>query len=174
MTFFTRPSFRAFVARRSRVRVSREEWAALLTELGRRGGGVRESGAFLLAMADGQEPRTIARVVYFDDVDPACLTGAISMHASGFDALWAICTAENLRVIADVHTHPASFVKQSDIDGANPMIAIAGHVAIIVPHLAARTVTARECGVHIYRGAHEWDEALGRGAARLLYIGRWA
>jgi hypothetical protein len=155
------------------VRVTREQWDALLSELGHRAAGVRESGAFLLARTDGR-PRTVARVVYYDDVDPACLTGGISMHASGFDELWAICTAEKLRVIADVHTHPASYVKQSDIDEANPMIAKAGHIAIIVPYLAADHVTARECGVHIYRGSHKWDAAFGARAARLFYVGRWA
>lgn len=173
MSFFIRRSIRAFVARHSRVRMTHEQWDDLVAELGRRAGGVREAGAFLLADTDGDR-RTVRRVVYFDDVDPTCLTGGISMHSSGFDALWAICSADKLRVIADVHTHPGDFVRQSDIDEANPMIATSGHVAIIVPHLAARTVKARDCGVHTYRGAHTWHEARPSDVVRLLYIGCWA
>ncbi len=174
MSFSTHLSIRAFVARRSRVRVSPVVWCDLVTELGVRGGGVREAGAFLLARAGGRQPATVTRIVYFDDVDPTCLTGGISMHAVGFDALWKICSAGKLRVIADVHTHPGAVVRQSDIDRANPMIATAGHVAVIVPHLAREPVAPSECGVHIYRGAHQWDETLGTAAARQLYVGRWA
>lgn len=173
MSFFTRPSIRAFVARRSRVRLTPRQWDDLIAELGRRAGGVREAGAFLLASTIGRST-SVARVVYFDDVDPACLTGGISMKSSAFSALWDICFTEELRVIADVHTHPDDYVDQSDIDKANPMIAAAGHVAVIVPDLAGHTIAAEECGVHIYSGAHRWEPHIGRSAARLLYIGRWA
>lgn len=173
MISFIQRTTRACVARRSRVRIGDEAWKELIAELGRRAAGVREAGAFLLARAD-DDRRTVVRVVYFDDVDPDCLTGGITMHSTGFDALWSICNAEGLRVVADVHTHPGEFVSQSAIDRANPMIATAGHVAIIVPDLASRLPSARECGVHTYNGAHEWDKALDSQAARALYIGRWA
>lgn len=173
MTSFIRRITTACVARRSRVRIGNEAWNTLIAELGHRTGSVREAGAFLLARA-GDERRSVVRVVYFDDVDPDCLTGGITMHSTGFDALWSICNAEGLRVVADVHTHPGDFVRQSAIDRANPMIASAGHVAIIVPDLASRLPSAQECGVHTYRGAHTWEQALEVQASRALYIGRWA
>lgn len=174
MNFFTRLSIRAFVARRSRVRITPHEWAELLAELRQRGRGSRESGAFLLAQAGARATTTVARVVYFDDVDPRCLTGGITIQSSGFTALWKICSEHGLRVIADVHTHPSDFVNQSDIDRANPMIATRGHVAIIVPSFASGAVGSADCGVHVYRGAYEWDANLGVRAGRLLYIGRRA
>lgn len=173
MSFFTRLHIRAFVGRHSRVRLTPRRWESLVAELGRRARGVRESGAFLLASTTGQAT-TVTRIVYFDDVDPSCLTGGISMKSSAFTALWEICSAEKLRVIADIHTHPGDFVDQSDIDRANPMVATVGHVAVILPDLAGRVVAASECGVHTYRGAHEWDSSFGRPAAELLYVGRWA
>lgn len=174
MNSFTATTMRAFVARRSRVRISSDEWRALVAELGRRGRGDRESGAFLLAPRQGHRARTVAQVVYFDDVDPESLTGGITMHSSGFEALWAICSEQNLRVIGDVHTHPSAWVDQSGTDRDNPMIATAGHVAIIVPNLALQPITAADCGVHVYHGAHRWTNTFNNGAARLLYIGRWA
>jgi proteasome lid subunit RPN8/RPN11 len=134
---------------------------------------VREAGAFLLAHPD-DTPTTVRRVVFFDDVDPECMTGSISMSSSAFDALWGICSREHLRVIADVHTHPGTGVGQSSIDRANPMVAVPGHVAIIVPHLAAHAAEPEQCGVHVYHGNHDWSSNLGSTAARLLYIGRWA
>jgi proteasome lid subunit RPN8/RPN11 len=174
MSFFTRLSIRAFVAPRSRIRITPRRWDALIEELRVRGNGDRESGAFLLARADGRHARTVDRIVYFDDVDPTCLTGGITIQSSGFAALSNICNAHGLRVIADVHTHPGAWVEQSGIDRANPMIATRGHVAVIVPNFAAAAVRASECGVHVYRGSHTWDAHKGSAARKQLYIGRWA
>lgn len=174
MSFFTRLSIRAFVAPRSRVRITLRRWDALIEELRVRGNGNRESGAFLLARAGGLYTRTVVRVVYFDDVDPTCLTGGITIQSSGFAALSKICSEHGLRVIADVHTHPSASVDQSGIDRANPMIATRGHVAIIVPNFAASAVRAAECGAHVYRGSHTWDAHVGPAASEQLYIGRWA
>lgn len=133
-------------------KVSRRRWRSLLADLRRRGAGRRESGAFLLA-ARGKE--RVVRVAYYDDLDAHCLTGGISFGTSGFTELWRICDEENLRVVADVHTHPGTWVQQSEIDATNPMMARVGHVAIIVPAYGnARSVD--ECGVHIYLGSHRW------------------
>jgi hypothetical protein len=173
MSYFIQRITAVFVGRHSRIRVPRELWTELVAELGRRSGGVRESGAFLLARTDRRR-KTVTRVAYFDDLDADCLTGGVAFHPSGFECLWKMCALEGLRVVADVHTHGGTFVRQSSIDKANPMIAKAGHVAVIVPHLAQRPVVASQCGVHTYRGAHQWDEALDRAARRTLYIGRWA
>jgi len=156
------------------VRITPRRWDALIKELRNRGRGTRESGAFLLASAGDHRARTVARVVYFDDVDPTCLTGTITIQSSGFAALSTICNEHGLRVIADVHTHPGAWVEQSDIDQANPMIATRGHVAVIVPNFASEAVRAADCGVHVYRGSHVWDRHLGKSAAAHLYIGRWA
>lgn len=174
MSFFTRVSIRAFVAPRSRVRITPRRWDALIEELRVRGNGDRESGAFLLARADGRRARTVVAIAYFDDVDLTCLTGGITIQSSGFAALSKICNERGLRVIADVHTHPSGWVEQSGIDRANPMIATRGHVAIIVPNFAASAVGAGECGVHVYRGSRTWDAHLGPAASKHLYIGRWA
>jgi proteasome lid subunit RPN8/RPN11 len=173
MNFFTLLDIRAFVARRSRVRMTNCQWQELQGELGRRTGGKREAGAFLLSAAE-TKPSTIRRIVYFDDLDPNCLTGGISMGSSAFGKLWSLCRGEGLRAIADVHTHPGVVVNQSDLDRANPMVAVAGHIAIIVPNLSIEPFGPGDCGVHVYLGSHEWDSHYGHAARRLLYVGRWA
>lgn len=165
--------FSRLIRPRSRVRLRPQLWHELVGELGRRGHGERESGAFLLAATDGDR-RRVVRCVYLDDLDPDCLTGAISFKGAAYGPLWALCRRERLTVIADVHTHPGRCVHQSPTDRANPMIATAGHVALIVPDYAQSPVRARAVGVHVYRGDHRWSSALGREAARLLYIGRFA
>jgi hypothetical protein len=52
------------------------------------------------------------------------------------------------------------------------MIAQAGHVALIVPHLAERPVDARDVGVHLYDG-EGWKTWTGKAAARRLAIRRF-
>jgi hypothetical protein len=38
----------------------------------------------------------------------------------------------------------------------NPMVAMAGHVAIIIPRFAQGRIPAEDIGVHVYQGAHRW------------------
>lgn len=147
------------------------EWELMTTELSNRGGGVRESGAFLLGDRVGDQ-RTVTRVVYFDSLDPNCLTGGIEFDGLAYSKLWDICDDESLRVIADVHTHPGSGVHQSSIDTANPMVAQDGHVALIVPNFAQYSIGPDEVGVHRYDGRH-WQTWTGKDASRRLFIGRY-
>jgi proteasome lid subunit RPN8/RPN11 len=154
------------------VVIGRWHWRGLMHELARRGRGERESGAFLLANRT-RSPRKVAETVYFDDLDPECLDGAVSICGEAFSRLWRICDERGMRVIADVHTHPGPFVQQSWIDAANPMVAWGGHVAIIVPHFAQQSTHPREIGVHVYQGDRTWESAFGRRAGRLLHRTWW-
>jgi hypothetical protein len=144
----------------------------MVTELGRRGRGERESGAFLLSPRD-RDGRTVIRVVYLDDLDPDCLVGAIHLAGSAYPKLWSLCDREQLRVVADAHTHPGACCRQSPIDQDNPMVARAGHLALIIPDLARRPITPRDVGVHEYLGDAGWRSWYGTDAAQILYMG-WA
>ena len=156
--------------RHALLRMRRSDWDAMIIELGRRGDGWRESGAFLLADRDGV-PTTVTRVVYLDDLDPNCLTGGISFDGLAYSKLWDMCDAENRRVIGDVHTHPDTGVRQSSIDAANPMLAQAGHVALIVPHFATRPTKPGAVGVHCYDG-ERWQTWTGRQAEQRVLVRR--
>jgi hypothetical protein len=135
-------------------------WSGLLTELHRRGGGVRESGAFLLARRQpGGSPATseVIAIAYYDDLDAHCLTGGISLAGSAYDVLWSRCRNDGLRVVADVHTHPGSWVQQSHIDRANPMMAQAGHVALIIGRYALPDSGEAAIGMYRYLGDRAWE-----------------
>jgi hypothetical protein len=140
--------------------VHRRAWRRLCRELCRRGEGRRESGAFLLgsveAVGDGSD-RVVREVAYYDDLDARCLTGGITLAGSAFDALWRLCEREQLRVLADIHTHPGSWINQSQIDATNPMMAMPGHVALILGNFAAGRTDPAAIGIHIYQGAHTWQ-----------------
>lgn len=112
--------------------------------------------------------------VLFDDLDPSCLTGGISMQGVAFSRLWDMCDEQSLTVIADVHTHPGPGVCQSHIDAANPMIAQPGHVALIIPNYAHAVRPAPRIGVHIYRGSRRWHPVPTVERDRYLIIRRLA
>jgi len=159
-----------FRGRYALLRMRRRDWESMITELGRRGRGTRESGAFLLADRAGDR-RTVTRVVYLDDLDPDCLTGGIEFDGLAYSKLWDICDAEQRVVVGDAHTHPGSSVRQSCTDAQNPMVARQGHVALIIPDFAARPVHPPEVGVHRYNGS-AWQTWTGNDAARRLFIRR--
>lgn len=158
----------AFRQRGALLRMWQPRWDAMVKQLGHRGGGNRESGAFLLADRIG-DPHTVTRVVLLDDLDPKCLQGGIHMEGLAYSKLWDILAAEHRVVIGDVHTHPGRFVCQSDIDADNPMVAQPGHVALILPDLAMHPVKPREVGVHRYDG-NEWTTWTGAAAAQQLLV----
>ena len=130
-------------------------WRRMLKELRKRGGGRRESGAFLLGeLGSGR----VSRFLCYDDLDENALeTGIITVHAVGFVHLWSICEREQLKVLADVHTHPSAWTGQSESDRTHPMIAQAGHYALILPNFAKLLHRALAgASVYEYLGDHQW------------------
>lgn len=155
---------------RPRLVIESDLWERTVKELGRRGlHGQREAGAFLLSSRRAGD-RRVAKAVYFDDLDPDCLVGNIHFRSPGYSKLWDICDKEDLRVVADVHTHPGTGVSQSTTDRGNPMVARIGHLALIVPCYGMRPVAANEVGVHEYHGDRGWESWLGPRAKRVLLI----
>ncbi len=149
-------------------------FARLVHELARRGGGVRESGAFLLSQSAGSTPaenmaQAVTAIAFYDDLDPACLTGGITFSADGYTALGVICR-DGLRVVADIHTHPASWVDQSRIDAAHPMVALPGHIALIAPRYAKQPVAISDLGAHVFGGTGQWTSHFGRDVYRVLHV----
>jgi hypothetical protein len=149
--------------------ITREAWHELLGELEARGNGRRESGAFLLAAAS---PRNtlVSDIVYFDDLDPDCLVGAIHIRQRAFGKLWEICAERKLRVIGDIHTHPGSGIGQSLVDRDHPMIATRGHVGVIAPNFAQGVITPNDVGVHLYLGSEGWQSYFGADAEQRLRV----
>lgn len=140
-----------------RLTISKGLWRTLQLDLCRRGGARRESGAFLLAPPRQHE---ISAYVCYDELDPTALDeGIIVFHGAGYVRLWDLCLQRQVRVIADVHTHPDDWTGQSYADRTHPMVGTPGHVALIVPHFARfneHSVTG--VGVYRYKGNHQWDD----------------
>lgn len=145
-------------------------WYAGVLELRRRSAGRRESGAFLLGSKGST--RRIEEFVFYDDIDPNALkTGMVKIDGRRLGALWTHCRKTGHAVVADVHVHPGGF-QQSDSDRANPIIAESGHIAIILPHFAARATSPGGIGVYEYLGSRQWrDRSFDRSSP--LHVGWW-
>lgn len=131
-------------------------WRRLRRALRQRGRGAsRESGAFLLGRQE-EGRRRIVDFVLYDNLDPQCLdTGIVRFDGRHFGALWALCKARGLSVVADVHVHPGGSA-QSDSDREHPMISRAGHLALILPNFAASPQPRSGIGIYRYLGGKRW------------------
>lgn len=152
-----------------KLRIRKALWEDLLRGLRERGGGIRESGAFLLGTGTGAG-RTATSFVLYDDLDQQCLNeGYVRFDGRHYGRLWELCSRDSLNVVADVHTHPFG-PGQSRSDKAHPMISIPGHIALIVPNFAQGEVFATDVGVYVYHGRFRWAAYRGRQAVRVLNI----
>jgi proteasome lid subunit RPN8/RPN11 len=138
-------------------------WFNLIRDLYRRGGGRRESGAFLLGKRrHGRD--VVKQYICYDDVDPDALkTGIVVIRSEGFSKLWAECKRLGLQVLADVHTHPNDYPTQSESDRTNPMISQAGHIAFILPSFAGTWGWRfKNVAIYEYLGAFRWTDLRGK------------
>lgn len=173
MNFSIKTIIRAFAAPRHRINCPPDIWCKLTSELHRKGGGVHESGAFLLGHRAG-DIRTVTDLVFYDELDPqAYATGVCVLHADAFSKLWAICRARRLTVVADIHTHPGAAF-QSHSDRTNPMVAREGHIAIIAPDFAAAPVSRERLGIFEYCGSHQWIDCSPAKRRGYFYSGFWS
>lgn len=173
MSFFTKATIRAFAAHKHRLSCSRRLWRHLLAQLERQSEGRHESGAFLLGVVR-KGHREVQDFVFYDEIDPgAYSTGVCILHGDAFAKLWAECRRRKMTVLADAHTHPeAAF--QSRSDKANPMVARAGHIAIIIPNFARPPVRIADIHIYEYRGQHDWIDCSPPKCPGYLYTGFWS
>ena len=152
------------------LRIAAPLWGALTAELHRRTEGRHESGAFLLGRRH-ESGRIAEKLIFYDEVDPrAYSTGVCVLHADAFARLWDWCGELGLGVIADAHVHPGR-AGQSLSDRQNPMIARAGHIALIVPFMARLPVRRWSVGIYEYLGDHQWRSHGGCRGSCVLRIG---
>ncbi|MBX3575086.1 MAG: hypothetical protein KF694_22295 [Mesorhizobium sp.] len=157
MSFSIAATIRRLLAPQHEVSISWFLWNRLIRDLRVRGqNSTRESGAFLLGYME-DKARRITDYVLYDDLDPHSLdTGIVRFDGRYFGDLWKLCEKRGLSVVADVHVHPRG-EGQSDSDRDHPMISQAGHVALILPDFAQRSMGADRVGIYRYRGAKRWE-----------------
>lgn len=157
MSFCIAETTRRLLAPRHELSCSWHLWRRLCRRLRERGRNeTRESGAFLLGHQTGDRARIVDFALY-DDLDPASLdTGIVRFDGRHFGKLWALCEEKRLMVVADVHVHPGG-VGQSASDRAYPMIAVAGHIALILPRFARPPLPRRKIGMYRYLGRKRWQ-----------------
>lgn len=166
MTFF-----KAEIMSAPLLEISNQLWSGLIGHLHAQGAGVRESGAFLLGQA-AETGRTVTGFIPYEELQADALQeDYVTLSAASFSKLWSVCREHSLTVVADVHTHRFG-PQQSRSDKANPMLALAGHVALIVPRFAQGNVQLEDLGVHLYRGSHQWTSQFGPSVRHLINVTR--
>lgn len=144
-------------------------WGDLISHLRTQGSGIRESGAFLLGNKS-PSTRTVVQFLPYEQLQEDSLhDDYVELTAASFAKLWRICREQNLAVVADIHTHRFG-AQQSLSDSTNPMIAIAGHIALIVPRFAQGAVGSRDIGLYVYQGSHRWISFSGAGVERAVHL----
>lgn len=155
------------------ITFNQQLWRSLLEQLRQRSEGCHESGAFLLGKKNNTR-REVLDIIFYDDLDPqAYRTGVCILHADAFAKLWRLCREKDLTVVADVHTHPMG-ARQSLADRTNPMVAQAGHIAIIIPDFAAVPVRRDRLGVYVYRGNHAWSDQSPSSGSAFFHSDSWS
>jgi hypothetical protein len=148
-------------------------WRHIVREIERRGDHMTEAGAFLLGREVAGH-RQIEDAIFYDELDPnAYSSGACILHGDAFGKLWAVCRARKQTVLADVHSHPRLGF-QSYEDRTNPMVARAGHIALILPDFGRWPIDRRRFGIYEYRGSHEWADRRPTVAPGFFYTGYWS
>jgi proteasome lid subunit RPN8/RPN11 len=142
-------------------------WTSLMLDLRTRGCGRRESGAFLLGQISNTA-RSVHAWLPYDELDPGSLAyDYVRLSSEAFSRLWDVCAKRGIEVVGDIHTHPLG-PAQSPSDRANPMVSIAGHVAVIVPRFATGNVAPADVSVNVYLGSQKWSSHFGSQAAALI------
>ncbi|MEW5891032.1 MAG: Mov34/MPN/PAD-1 family protein [Pseudomonadota bacterium] len=138
------------------LEMPRGVYSALIADLAKSGRGIKEAGAFLLGCTDGRV-RLVSSYVMYDVIAPESSRkhAYVAFTAEEMARAWDHCYATGLQVVADVHTHPLG-PGQSVTDRANPIVSVAGHVALIVPYFAMRNPQPIDLGVHVFEGAGRW------------------
>ena len=167
MISLLRRIIRAFAGPEPRLCWPHGHFRSVMAELNRRGEDRHEAGAFLLGERQGA-CAIVRDVVYYDDLDPhAYDQGICILNGYTFGQAWALCRERQLEVVGDVHTHRAG-VGQSESDRTNPMLALSGHLAVIVPRFARSPLKPMDLGIYEYLGNHEWRSHGGRRCKSFL------
>lgn len=144
-------------------------WADLIEHLRLRGDGVRESGAFLLGRKT-DAGRVVMRFLPYEQLQADALhDDYVALTSASFAKLWELCRADGVTVVGDVHTHRLG-AGQSRSDRTNPMVAVAGHIAFIVPRFAQGKVRLQDLGMYVYEGSHRWATFSGSDVLRLVRL----
>ena len=152
-----------------RLSFKKQQWDDLIADLRARGQGRRESGAFLLGRVRPGVKEVVMWLPY-DEMDPSSLNyDYVRIRTLSFSKLWNSCEANRLVVVGDIHTHPLG-PRQSPSDKANPMVSVAGHIALIAPRFAIGNVAPIDVSVNVYLGAGKWASHEGQQAASLIVL----
>lgn len=142
---------------------------ALVADLAAAGQGRRESGAFLFGHLEPR--RRVVEYRMYCEIAPesARRESYVTLTGAELARAWDHARSTRLHVIADVHTHPEG-PAQSRSDRAHPIVAVPGHVALIVPWFALKRPQPVDLGVHVFLGGGRWESCFESEAGQAVHL----
>lgn len=139
-----------------RLYVPEPLWRMTWSGLAARGEGLRETACVWGGTREGSTERAEA-VVFLDDL-PGVVGQALQHRTSraAVNLLLADVRRMGLRIVGDVHTHPADWVDLSITDRVHPIEFRVGLIAIVIPNFACGPPDVATTGIHEYVGDGEW------------------
>ena len=101
--------------------------------------------------------RFSAGLVVTTCIAPATTTTCGSFETSSYTnaRVVAYLASADLELLAQVHSHPESFVGHSHGDDERALMPYEGFLSIVVPHFGRRGMTPLTgCGVHVFESGH--------------------
>jgi len=135
-------------------RIWRETWDGLRS----RGRGIRES-ACVWGGQRSEKMDVVNSVIFLDDLHG--VSAGARYHRMSRDsilALFKILKSNKQVIIADIHTHPSSWVDLSLTDRESPIEYRPGLPAMVLPHYACTAPDLKTIGLHEYKGDGLWEQ----------------
>ncbi len=123
-----------------------------LTTLRLCGEGSRECMLFWLAACDGCE-----QVVEVAHLPHAATHGSCEIDGRALNGLWRRLATEDLRIVAQVHTHPGAAF-HSRTDDQFPVLPRVGLLSLVVPNFALTEFDPSECFLGRLEADGSWTQ----------------
>jgi proteasome lid subunit RPN8/RPN11 len=145
-------------------------WRATWEGLHERGGGEREAACVWAGSREGAV-EAAQEIVFLDDLPGT--VGRRLQHRTSREAVAEMLARTRqlgLDIVADIHTHPESWVGLSPVDQEHPIEYRIGLLALVLPNFGAGVPDLRLAGVHEYLGGGRWQTFALEAALRRVRI----
>ena len=113
----------------------------------------------------------VKKVFFLDDL--VGVKGFARRHnvsRNAINQLFEMLRDKKLSIIADLHTHPGTWVGLSEVDMSHPLEYRIGIIMAVIPYYAAVPIEIENIGVHEYCGNGRWRQLLPQEVKKKIKI----
>jgi len=138
------------------IKLPEKLWQETIMGLRLRSRGSREA-ACIWAGNRTSAVQHVEEIFFLDDLPG--VQGHTLRHnvpRNAINLLFSILKEKGYQIIADVHTHPNSWVGLSEVDMEHPIEYRIGLPMIVIPNYGKGVINYKNIGVHVYQGKGRW------------------